>query len=558
MYRVEIDNDGKKTTIHSPVALDYGETPLLLDGQIKSGINTAATFDFSYLNTNPAYGNLHPLKTLIKVTDTLKNRVVYRGRALSLVDSMESDGAFYYRYKCESELAYLQDSVQKWFKAQNMTVRQIFEYIINIHNNQVEPYKQMIVGEVTVTNNTDNVYYYIDDSTSTFDTIKDKLLDRLGGELQIRRENGVNYIDYLVEIGKRSKTTIELGKNMIAVSKSMDPNDVITRIFPRGIRLESTEEANADASQPRLTIASVNGGIDYLNASQELINRYGIQGKAVNWDDVTIPSILKTKGQQYLDNQKIVSFKYTTTAADLSLLNIDVDTFEVGNYHPTKNVALEIDEELRIIGMTLDIISPEVSSLTIGDRFLTQSEYQIELSRAKQQLKELEITATQQGNQIITIKNNVIDLQTMTETEIAEIRQEIANLNIGSIENELNQILDLISAINLRLGILESDTGWLNVSFINGVTAPDVQIRAEGKRVFLRGSATLPAATTAVKIANLTSGYASSINVFKRLELMTNGTDSAAITIRTDNSIWLEFSTAASRKYSFDSVVYLI
>lgn len=238
--------------------------------------------------------------------------------------------------------------------------------------------------------------------------------------------------------------------------------------------------------------------------------------------------------------------------------SIDVDTFEVGNYHPTKNVALGIDEELRIIGMTLDIISPEVSSLTIGDRFLTQSEYQIELSRAKQQLKELEITATQQGNQIITIKNNVIDLQTMTETEIAEIRQEIANLNIGSIENELNQILDLISAINLRLGILESDTGWLNVSFINGVTAPDVQIRAEGKRVFLRGSATLPAATTAVKIANLTSGYASSRNVFKRLELMTNGTDSAAITIRTDNSIWLEFSTAASRKYSFDSVVYLI
>lgn len=558
MYRVEIDNDGETTTIHSPVALDYGEIPLLLDGQIKSGINTAATFDFSYLNTNPAYGKLHPLKTLIKVTDTLKNRVVYRGRALSLVDSMESDGAFYYRYKCESELAYLQDSVQRWFKAQNMTVQQIFEYIINVHNSQVEPYKRLVVGEVTVTNNTDNVYYYIDDSTSTFDTIKDKLLDRLGGELQIRRENGINYIDYLVEIGKRSKTTIELGKNMIAVSKSMDPNDVITRIFPRGIRLESTEEANTDASQPRLTIASVNGGVDYLNASQELIDRYGIQGKPVNWDDVTIPSILKDKGQQYLDNQKIVSFKYTTTAADLSLLNIDVDTFEVGNYHPTKNVALEIDEELRIIGMTLDIIAPEVSSLTIGDRFLTQSEYQIELSRAKQQLKELEITATQQGNQIITIKNNVIDLQTMTETEIAEIRQEIANLNIGSIENELNQILDLISAINLRLGILESDTGWLNVSFINGVTASDVQIRAEGKRVFLRGSATLPAATTAIKIASLSSGYSSSRNVFKRLELITNGIDSAAITIRTDNSIWLEFSTAASRKYSFDSVVYLI
>lgn len=558
MYRVEIDNDGQKTTIHSPVALDTGNVPLLQSGQIKGGINTAAAFNFNYLNTNPAYGNLYPLKTLVEVTDTLKNKVVFRGRALSPTDSMESSGAFSYSYICESELAYLQDSVQKWFKAQNMTVRQIFEHLINIHNDQVEPYKRMIVGEVTVTNSTDNVYYYIDDSTSTLDSIKDKLLSRLGGELQIRRENGVNYIDYLVEIGKHSKTTIELGRNMVSASKAMDPNEVITRIFPRGVRLETTEETNSDASQPRLTIASVNNGLDYLNASDELIARYGIQGKPVNWDDVTVPSILKSKGQEYLDNQKIVSFKYTVTAADLSLLNIDTDTYETGNYHPTKNHMLGIDEELRIIGTTLDIISPEISSLTIGDRFLTQSEYQIELSRAKQQLKELEITASQQGNQIITIKNNVIDLQTMTETEIAEIRQEIANLNIGSIENELNQILDLISAINLRLGILESDTGWLDVGFINGVTATDVQIRAEGKRVFLRGSATLPAATTAIKIANLTSGYASSRNVFKRLELMTNGTDSAAITIRTDNSIWLEFSTAASRKYSFDSVVYLI
>ena len=98
-----------------------------------------------------------------------------------------------------------------------------------------------------------------------------------------------------------------------------------------------------------------------------MLDRFGIQGKPINWDDVTQPSILKNKGQQYLDNQKIVSYKYTTTAADLSLLNIDTDTYEEGNYHLTINPMLGINEELRIVGMTLDIISPEVSSLTISD-----------------------------------------------------------------------------------------------------------------------------------------------------------------------------------------------
>lgn len=557
MYRVEIDNNGKSTIIHSATALDYENIPLLLSGQIKKGINTISTFEFSYLNNNPAYGNLFPLRTLISVTDTLKNKEVFRGRVLSPTDSMESDGAFSYRYLCESELGYLQDSVQKWFKAQDMTIIQFLTYLLNIHNAQVEPYKRFLIGNVTVVNNTDNIYYYVDDSTSTLDTIKDKLLDRLGGELQIRRENGVNYLDYLVEIGKHSDTTIELGKNMISASKSMDPTEVVTRIFPRGIRLESEEETNTDASQPRLTIANVNGGIDYLNASQELIDRFGIQGKAMNWDDVTQPSILKNKGQQYLDNQKIVSYKYTTTAADLSLLNIDTDTYEEGNYHLTINPMLGINEELRIVGMTLDIISPEVSSLTIGDRFLTQSEYQIELSKARKQLNELTVTTTQQRNQIITINNNVTNLQTMTESEIADIRQEIANLNIGSIENELNQILDIIAAINVRVGLIESNLVWIPVDLGDRVTNSSVFISKKNGTVYFKGEATFPSANSPVELADL-FGFRPNENRILEPRLIGQGADRAQLTIRTNNKIYLEFSTTASKRYSFDSVVYSI
>lgn len=557
MYKVEIDNNGKTAIIHSAIALNSEKTPLLLAGQIKKGINTISTFDFSYLNNNPAYGNLFPLRTLISVTDTLKNKEVFRGRVLSPTDSMESDGAFSYRYLCESELGYLQDSVQKWFKAQDMTIIQFLTYLLNIHNAQVEPYKRFLIGNVTVVNNTDNIYYYVDDSTSTLDTIKDKLLDRLGGELQIRRENGVNYLDYLVEIGKHSDTTIELGKNMISASKSMDPTEVVTRIFPRGIRLESEEETNTDASQPRLTIASVNGGVDYLNASQELIDRFGIQGKAVNWDDVTDVNILKTKGQQFLDNQKVVSYKYTTTAADLSLLNIDTDTYEEGNYHHTINSMLGINEELRIVGMTLDIISPEVSSLTIGDRFLTQSEYQIELSKARKQLNELTVTSTQQRNQIITINNNVTNLQTMTESEIADIRQEIANLNIGSIENELNQILDLIAAINLRVGLIESNLVWIPVDLGDRVTNSSVFISKKNGTVYFKGEATFPSANSPVELTDL-FGFRPNENRILEPRLIGQGADRAQLTIRTNNKIYLEFSTTASKRYSFDSVVYSI
>ncbi|WP_199198165.1 phage tail protein, partial [Carnobacterium divergens] len=386
MYQVLIKNSpkGDELEIHSPFSNDLK----LTKGSVKPGINAFDSFDFSFLPNNPSFGKLKPLTTLIRVVDTKLNKNIFKGRVLIPTDRMESSGDFNCSYICASDLSYLQDSVQKYGKFQNTTPEQFFRYLIDVHNSQVEEHKRFVVGIVTVTNNTDNVYRYVDDLATTWGTIQDKLISRLGGEIRVREVNGVNYIDYVTEIGEHTDTTIELSKNLISISKSVDPTEIVTRIYPRGERLESEEESNTDASQPRLTIASVNNGREYLNASNELINEFGIIEKAVEWSEVTQPQILKSKGQQYLDEQKSAKTQYSLTAVDLSLIDLDIRRFEIGNYYPLKNSVMGIDDELRVVGMTIDIIDVETSELTIGDRFISLSQYQAELKKKNNALND--------------------------------------------------------------------------------------------------------------------------------------------------------------------------
>lgn len=47
---------------------------------------------------------------------------------------------------------------------------------------------------------------------STADTIKEKLLDRLGGTLTLRRVGNINYLDYLSNYGVNSETPLQLTK----------------------------------------------------------------------------------------------------------------------------------------------------------------------------------------------------------------------------------------------------------------------------------------------------------------------------------------------------------
>ena len=400
MYKVVINNEGTNTTIHSP---DFNELKLA-DGVVKKEINMIDSFDFTFYLNNPGYGKIKPLKTLVSILNEKTKEIEFEGRVLGPSEDMDDSGLVSSSYQCEGELGYLHDAMQRHYEFRG-TVRNALTVILSYFNSQVEPYKQFQVGNITVEDPNDFLYFYLSAEQDTFDAINDKLIDSLGGELQIRKVNGIRYLDYLKRVGEDTSTEIRLAKNLVSMSVEVDPTEIVTRLTPLGNRLENENEESSDVSEAKLTIESVNNGLPYIDRS-DLIALFGIQGKSETWDDVTTASVLLTKGQQFMNNQKISHNQYQITAVDLSIIGLDIQSFKLGNGYPVINPIMSINENLRIVGKQLDINNPQGSGLTIGDKFKTRSQYQNESNKRSENIKQLQTTVENQSKSISVLNKS--------------------------------------------------------------------------------------------------------------------------------------------------------
>jgi len=448
MYRVAIYNGNQETIIHSE---NFNDVKLSA-GNIKQGINTADSFNFSILPFNKGYSQLYALKTLIKIKNTFTNEYEFEGRILSPTENMEETGLFSKSYVCESELGYLNDSRQRHGEFHDISVRNFLQVIVDNHNADVadDPIdKTFEVGIVDVDSSTGTLYRYLG-YEKTFDAIDDKLIKRLGGELRVRKESGIRYLDYVKSIGEHKTTEIKLSKNLKTITKEVDPTEIVTRLIPLGERIESEDEEDTDASEARLTIESVNAGKDYI--VDEVMERalgtiiYGSEA----WDDITQPNILKTRGEQWLVENNKIKAHHKISALDLSIIGIDPDAYEVGNWYPVINPVMEIDESLRVIQKTIDIIEAENNDLTIGDKFLTASEYQSESNKSARKVIDLENVVNGQSKTIANIKKEVNNV----EVNLNDLQQAIENADledlpeaIGALEQAINSLNDALDGI---------------------------------------------------------------------------------------------------------------
>jgi phage-related protein len=356
MHTVTITNGTEKTTIHSD-NLDR-----ISGGKIVKAVNAVDSFTFTIYPDNAGYNKLKPLTTSVTVTDDSTGKDIFIGRVLKCPDSMDEQGLICKSVTCEGRLGWLYDSVQPYAEYKVVGIRTVLASFISKHNTQVGDDKHISVGQVTVTG--ENNYTYSVNWVSTMDAISEQLVGKFGGEIQLRDQNGKVYIDYLEHIGHGTDTKIELAVNLKTISREVDETSVITRLYPLGTKLTDSEK--------RLTIGSVNGGKDYIEDSA-LVAKYGVISGTQTWDDVTQASILKTKATAYLKNANKAKKQYKITAVDLSTIDMNFEQFELGCWYRVVNPLMGIDEDLRIIGITINLDNPEQSELTFGDKFETMT-----------------------------------------------------------------------------------------------------------------------------------------------------------------------------------------
>ncbi len=366
---------------------EYKATEINLTEQV----NTTNTLTFTLPTTNP--NKDVPQKLIPNIELWEDNVLVFEGRVLYTDDDIVGNRTF----TCEGSLAYLLDSIVRPNTTQDTTIQQYLQNLITQHNSQVEESKQFQLGTVTVTNSTDNVYRIDNDYSNTLKVIQEKLVNRLGGYLRVRLLNGVRYLDYLEEYDTLSNQTIEFKKNILDLSNHISAENVITALIPLGAKDEETDLP--------LTIESVNDGKDYIY-DQTAVNLFGWIYGTQEWDDVTVASNLKTKGQEALEANISSSVSISITAFDMSLVDADIDKIYLGDSVKVISQPHELDKYFIVKKREKKYMNPANSSITL-DTVIARNTDQV--STTDKTLQEaIQVTIPNQMQEMVDYQTSLI------------------------------------------------------------------------------------------------------------------------------------------------------
>lgn len=356
MYRISVVNNGTSSVIHEP---DPDSDRRLLSGSFVEEVNQIPSFAFNISPFNPMYDSLHDRKSVVSVVNTKTNETEFEGTVLFSEKQMTSSGAINRSVTCEGYLGYLCDSIQPYHHYDGYTVQEFVSALLDHHNALVSEEKRIYLGSCDFSG--DNANSKTTAYRTTLEELKVNLVERVGGEMRIRKVNGKLVLDFLRQYGSTSSTVVELADNLISLDVKTDSTSIITRLVPLGAQLSPDESAE------RLNISSVNNGNIYIDDTAA-IAKYGIIAGKVEFDDITLPQNLLSAGRKYLENNNRVQKAYKAQVLDLSPLYDSYEGFRAGNTYHFKNKLLGIDEELRLIKRTVDIYKPHKPSVEIGDK----------------------------------------------------------------------------------------------------------------------------------------------------------------------------------------------
>ena len=365
----------------------------IVHGEIKQAVNSIHELEFAIPLDHTMYQKMVPFKSIIEVVNLRDNEVEFVGRVLTTTNEMSTNG-FVQKVVCEDFLSYLHDSAQWFQKLANKGTEDYFRIIFESANSQIEEFKRITPRNITVHGKSDRPFRYIG-YDSSWDTVRDRIVNNIGGYLTLRELNTKLYIDWTKDIGTTKESPIKLGQNIKSASREVDFDGLATIIVPIGADLQSQnqgqdEDQSPDVTRAQLDIRSVNDGKMYL-ADEDLIKEFGFIRKSVIWTEIDNPSILLARGKQYLRNQKIALAKWTISAVERYLIDSRYSKFRIGNKHKIINAPLSGIETLQILEKKIDILNPQSVDLTIGSQSQSLSAYQLQTQEADSSIEKLKL-----------------------------------------------------------------------------------------------------------------------------------------------------------------------
>lgn len=418
---------------------DQVEGYQIFNPKIDLELNKTGQFEFTIYNDHPHFDKLKRLKSIIRVYQD--DFLLFRGRILNDEQGFHNEKAVF----CEGEMAFLVDTIQRPYDFTG-TPAELFAQLISNHNAQVDADHQFIVGNVTVTDPNDYISRADSEYLNTWESIQKKLIEILGGYLWIRHEADGIYIDYLAELNFLSPQEVTFGKNLLDLKRQTKGEEIATAIIPLG--------AKEEGGEGRLTIVSVNNGVDYVH-NQEAVDVYGWIFRVQTWDDVTEPGNLLTKANAFLNEQMQLLYSVELDAADLATVDKTVTSFHLGTKVRVTTNPHSINQLFLVSKLSINLLQPASNKLTLGSTIQTFTERAV-------------------VGQIST-ENKVVDISSGLEEKL--------NLSLTETETKLSAQIaatsESITATVMDEVYLKEDTDALITAVTNQITqtAEGVEVR---------------------------------------------------------------------------------
>lgn len=319
--------------------------------------NAAGSLEMTIPTTNAGYSLIERLSSEIIVKRD--DEEIWSGRVIT------EDGNYWNQrvLTCEGELAYLNDTHQEPSEYTEIDTGDFLEAVLEFHNSKVSGTKIFKMGAITVHETLSCTTNY----ETTLESINTNLIEKFGGHIVIRKENGIRYVDYLADYPNTNAQTIQFGKNLVDFTKNWDMTSYATVTIPRGARLEDSPIEGLEAYT---TVESVNAGSIYVTDEDAIKERGWIEA-VIDFEDISDPSELLEKAKAYITDTQFENLIIQVSAVDLHYLSNSVEPIKLLDQVQCVSSPHGLDKIFPVSELSIPLDHPENATYTLGSTLQT-------------------------------------------------------------------------------------------------------------------------------------------------------------------------------------------
>ena len=337
-----------------------------------NAVNSAGSLKIKISPQHRCYNLIEVLKGFMVLYKN--DKIIFKSRVFSIT----TDDYNIKTIECEGLLAVLNDSVvipyeyDSWHSLDGSKSTQEFSnwvyQLFNNHNKQTKYGTHSFQTEIEEGLKTLNFKCKNTNYSDTWSELKSKFINELGGYLWLEYGNNIesteeDILHFSTSLNSPCNQEIKYAVNLSSIERKIAVDDFATAIMPIGAEYEET---NGD--KVRTNIATVNDGNEFL-VDENAVEIYGRINKVIEFNGVLSPDKLLSLAQKKLEEILTLSGSLKVKAVDLSIINSELDSFDIGQKVRVISENHNTDMYVTISEIEIDLLQPQTAEYKLNSDF---------------------------------------------------------------------------------------------------------------------------------------------------------------------------------------------